>query len=122
VKILVCGDREWTDRAAILAVLRDLTHPGDIVIHGACRGADLLAKSCSIELGLVERGYPAKWTAYGLAAGPIRNQEMLDKEHPDLVVAFHPDLTKSKGTKDMILRAKEAGVPVRWFSRKGLDQ
>jgi uncharacterized protein YueI len=32
---------------------------------------------------------------------------MLDEEHLDFVVAFHPDVEKSKGTKDMIKRAKK---------------
>lgn len=53
---------------------------------------------------------PAKWKQYGKAAGTIRNQQMLD-EHPDIevVYAFHDDLPKSKGTKDMCQRADKAG-------------
>jgi len=121
MKLLVCGDRDWpwTYKQAILDILRTLTSPGDIIIHGACRGVDLIAKQCAKELGLEERGYPADWNRYGLAAGPIRNQEMLDKERPDLVLAFHPDLSMSKGTRDMVQRAKNAGVTVRWFRHKG---
>lgn len=48
------------------------------------------------------------------AAGPIRDQEMLDKGKPDLVVAF----LGNRGTADMVRRAREAGVPVR---RPGLE-
>lgn len=48
----------------------------------------------------------------GKAAGPIRNQHMLDGYHPDMVVFFHHDLSSSKGTKDMVERARKAGVPV----------
>jgi hypothetical protein len=54
---------------------------------------------------------PADWTKYGKAAGPIRNQEMLDMD-PDLVLAFHSDLDNSKGTKDMVARARKKGVKV----------
>jgi hypothetical protein len=32
--------------------------------------------------------YVAQWKKHGRAAGPIRNQRMLDKGKPDLVVAF----------------------------------
>jgi hypothetical protein len=42
---------------------------------------------------------PADWANHGKAAGPIRNRKMLDLK-PDLVLAFHADLTNSKGTKD----------------------
>ena len=37
--------------------------------------------------------YPVDWEKYGKAAGPIRNQQMIDKGKPDLVVAF-PGETK----------------------------
>ena len=48
---------------------------------------------------------PADWTKHGKAAGPIRNQKMLD-ECPDLVVAF----PGGKGTADMVRRAMKAGI------------
>jgi hypothetical protein len=49
----------------------------------------------------------AEWKKYGPAAGPIRNQRMLDWG-PDLVVAF----SGGKGTADMVRRARAAGVEV----------
>jgi DNA-binding MurR/RpiR family transcriptional regulator len=60
--------------------------------------------------------YPADWEAYGKAAGPIRNQRMLDEGKPDLVIAFS-DLPTTSGTYDMIKRAKAAGIPVYLVSR-----
>lgn len=54
----------------------------------------------------------ADWGQYGKAAGPIRNQQMLDEGQPTLVIAFHDDLENSKGTKDMVKRAKKAEVPI----------
>ena len=35
---------------------------------------------------------------------------MLD---PHLVVAFHRDISKSKGTKDMVKQAEKAGIKVQ---------
>lgn len=43
------------------------------------------------------------------AAGPIRNQHMLDIGKPDVVLAF----PGGRGTEDMIRRAEKAGVPVK---------
>ena len=37
---------------------------------------------------------------------------MLDEGKPDTVVYFHDNIERSKGTKDMVSRAKKAGLPV----------
>jgi hypothetical protein len=69
--------------------------------------ADFWARSRGIR---VERYY-ALWRTHGNAAGPIRNQKMLDNERPDIVIVFEG----GRGTADMIRRAKTAGVPIRRF-------
>ena len=115
MKVLVCGSRDWLDIEPIRKELSAL--PKDsIIIHGAARGADTLADQVAVELGLKVKVFPASWHRYGRAAGPIRNQKMLE-EHPDLVLAFCHDLTKSKGTADMIRRARLAKVKVKVVSR-----
>jgi hypothetical protein len=62
-------------------------------------------------LGIPVQPVPADWTTYGRAAGPIRNQRMLNEYHPNLVLAF-PD-PESRGTWDMVRRAEKANVEVR---------
>ncbi len=57
----------------------------------------------------------------GFAAGPIRNSFMLTEEHLpnepiDLVLAFSDDFAKSKGTRDMMRKARGAGILVEPFS------
>ncbi len=109
MRVLVCGDRDWTNENMIRYVLEKLgaTH----VIHGGCRGADQAAGRMADELGIPVTWLAANWTKYGKAAGPIRNEALLT-EDPDLVVAFHNNLARSRGTKDMVMRASEGGVPV----------
>lgn len=85
------------------------------VIEGDARGADRLAGEWAEEQGEQPLRFPADWEKYGRAAGPIRNQQMLDEGRPDLVLAFSRDITKSKGTKDMVTRAHKAGLPVYIF-------
>lgn len=109
--VLVCGDRNWTDEEAIRRELSRFP-AGTKVIHGAARGADELAALIAKKLGFETKAFPANWRKYGKAAGPIRNQRMLE-EHPDIVLAFHRDLSKSKGTADTVKRARAAGVKVR---------
>lgn len=81
------------------------------IIHGAARGADTIADICAQLLGYEIERYPANWDEHGRAAGPIRNQEMLDTGI-DLCIAFHYDLSNSKGTANMIRRCERAGIPV----------
>lgn len=108
MKVLICGDREWWNSKKIANRVKQLP-PNTIVIHGACRGADRIAGNAAFNRGLVVRQFPAQWSRYGSAAGPIRNKRMLD-EKPDLVIAFHSNLTESKGTKNMLMLAGKAGI------------
>jgi hypothetical protein len=111
MKVLVCGSRYWNDKESIRKEILRLKP--DVVIEGEANGADSLARQVAEELGIEVKPHRAKWEIYDRAAGPIRNQEMLDEEKPDLVLAFHHDLENSKGTKDMVQRARKAGVPVQ---------
>jgi hypothetical protein len=110
MRILVCGDRNWTNAEAIRFHLQKYEPSETTVIHGDCRGADRLAGAIARELGMEVESYPADWKKYGKAAGPIRNQQMLDDGKPDYVLAFHENIVASRGTRDMVERAKKAGV------------
>lgn len=117
MKVLICGDRNWDDLKAIQRWVDGLP-PDATVVHGGARGADMMVHKAIIlrnntgsHIRLIV--YTAHWEKYGRAAGPIRNQQMLDKE-PDLdrVFAFHNNLGESKGTKDMVSRARKRGILV----------
>src|SRR5262245_34019618 len=110
-RILVCGDRNWADPRPIRALLSQYPR-GTVVIHGAQRGADSIAGRLAHALGFEVEAYPADWRRYGKSAGPIRNKQMLTDGMPDEVHAFHSNIDWSRGTKDMVLRAREAHIPV----------
>ena len=118
MRVLCCGDRKWKDAELIRnALTRIGMYP--IIIEGECEGADLLARDVAEQIGFEVIPFPANWARYKLGAGPVRNQQMLDEGKPDLVLAFHDNLLgRSKGTKDMVLRAVIAGVPVRVIRHK----
>jgi hypothetical protein len=87
-----------------------------VIVHGGANGADQMADIWARLIGLPKRdirAFPAQWEKYGRAAGPIRNQQMLDEGKPHAAVAFHEDLSKSKGTKDMVNRLRKAGIPYK---------
>ena len=109
-RLLICGSRDWTDHNTIKSVLSNYSKE-IIVITGGCRGADTIAENVAKNLGMTVQVFNADWKKYGRAAGPIRNQKMLE-EKPDLVIAFHENLDNSKGTKDMVNRARKAGIEI----------
>jgi hypothetical protein len=119
MRLLVCGSRTWTDRSRLWQVLDQVvSEHGDgqvvTVIEGDARGADRLAGQLARERGWRLERYPADWTRQGRAAGFRRNARMLQQGRPDLVVAFTlGPLAESRGTADMVRRAREAGVPVQ---------
>lgn len=110
MRVLVCGDRNWTDRQSIHNYLVALKQAGyNEVIEGGARGADTIAGEEALKLHFSVNHFPAQWSKYGKAAGPIRNRVMLDQQ-PQLVVAFHNDLANSKGTAGCIREAKRRGI------------
>lgn len=116
-KVLICGDRDWTDYESIKSVILSLIkeHGGIIIVEGEADGADSIARDVGLELKQEVRGYPASWE-FGKPAGVFRNQKMLDFETPDMVIAFHKDLSKSRGTRDMIIRAAKAKIPYKIYN------
>lgn len=120
--ILLTGSRNWDDRDKMVRALhmvhsdlrekwKDGSHCKFTLIHGACRGADLMgAEIATSELKWDQIACPAQWnvvkngqTVFDRAAGVKRNQEMLKKYKPSTVVAFLRE--NSKGTRDTIERA-----------------
>jgi hypothetical protein len=110
VVVLVCGSRFYADYDKVVDYLKSIEVSQ--LLAGGCRGADTLAVRAARALGYPFLEFPADWQKFGKAAGPIRNQRMLDEGKPDLVVAFHENLSQSKGTSDMIRRAIKKGLPV----------
>lgn len=127
--VIVTGQRQALYETWKLVIDTALGTEAVTVIHGASRGIDTIA----------EGGYrwfprrnfvavPAQWEQFGNAAGPKRNEKMLDilkilRDHGyDVeVLAFHDDLANSKGTGHMVRIAKEAGIPVRHFTSDGKE-
>lgn len=110
--VLMCGDRNWNNFKVIDAVLSTFP-PNTEIVEGNCRGADKISGYLARKRGMIVHAESADWNTYDKGAGPIRNQEMLRKYKIDLVVAFHDNITKSKGTMDMITRATKAGILVK---------
>lgn len=120
MRVLVCGGRDFSDWAKLSKTLHDMfivydetpfphLPEGFVLIQGGAKGADSLADQWSHLYGVASLEFKADWKTHGKAAGPIRNQQMLDQGSPDLVIAF----PGGRGTADMVQRSKAAGIEVR---------
>lgn len=126
MRVLVCGSRTFNDKKLLYNTLdqfcidRGLQSEPDeygnwlpaglTIIEGTAKGADQLAGDWAIVNWVPLEEYPAQWDKFGRAAGPIRNQQMLDEGKPDVVIAF--PVGEARGTRHMLKIAKEAGVEV----------
>lgn len=109
-RVLVCGGRHYSDTERVFDVLNSYDADRNFtgLIQGGAPGADDAARRWA-EIGCLELlNFPANWRKHGKAAGPMRNQRMIDEGKPDLVIAF----PGGRGTADMVRRAKEAGIEV----------
>jgi hypothetical protein len=128
-RVLITGSRDWDKPEAITKAL-DLMHQAMVeanskridtvtlepelywftLVHGACpTGADKIADDWGKEKGVRIERHPAQWNEHGKAAGPIRNQQMVDKGA--LVVLGFPR-GQSKGTRGCLKMATDAGLLV----------
>lgn len=131
-RVLICGSRDWNDYQFMIKAMTKFIAKHDTpetIIEGCARGADKMAGHQWVEYinndpmgtgdiglgtgnGIMTEHYPANWDLHGKAAGPIRNQQMLTEGRPDAVIAFSKSLATSRGTADMVRRARKAGIPV----------
>jgi hypothetical protein len=109
-RVLVCGGRNYSNAMSVGSWLGGIRRDHGIaaIIEGGATGADKLARFYGEYAGIPVVTFNADWNAHGRAAGPLRNQRMIEEGKPDLVVAF----PGGRGTADMVRRAREAGIEV----------
>lgn len=138
MKVVITGDRDWTDEDLIRERLSRLP-AGTILIVGKARGADTIAEAIGRELGFTIVEEPPHWEVtdetpgwairyhhgrkYDVRAGAERNDRMLahlDGEPDALVIAFHDNLeTGSTGTKDCVGKARRRKLAVDHITHEG---
>ena len=133
--VLVTGSRHWDNIDAIRREFA-LLPKNTVVVHGACRGADSRADMVADECGFRTIPCPSHWKhsdeiwslvygpcepdckeVVGKAAGVIRNHFMLDTYLPALILAFHDNISKSRGTGDMVRYAIKKNFKVKLIEK-----
>ena len=108
MKTIIAGSRDITDYYTIEEGIQSCNICITEVVSGGARGIDSLGEQWARLRDIPVKRFPADWNKHGKAAGPIRNKQMV--EYADALIAFHKN--DSRGTADMIKRARERGLKV----------
>lgn len=110
MRCIVAGSRAGFTRAQVRAAIHASGWEGTItsVLEGGAPGVDRLGREWATESCLPVLTVPADWVQHGKAAGPRRNAKMA--ELADALIAVWDG--RSRGTKDMIDRARARGLKV----------
>ncbi len=113
MKVIIAGGRKFDDYDLLCKVcdhaLSLQLHSDIEIVSGAADGADLLGEKYASDKNYALMRFPADWKKYGKSAGYRRNDEMA--KYADALIAFWDG--KSKGTKNMIDKAKLNGLKVK---------
>jgi len=113
MKTIIAGTRTATAEQTWAALLScPWRHEITGTLCGMAAGADLHGKAWADANKIPVSKWPANWNVYGKAAGPIRNQQMVDRA--DALIAVWDG--QSRGTTDVIERAKASGLRVHVFN------
>lgn len=126
--ILVTGSRDWPEEKAyviekqLFKLIIDLgvrRYEDACVVAGGADGVDTWTRHICAREKIPFAEFPAPWDFFRMTlkanprpAGPIRNGWMIRWMRPDAVLAFHPYLPGSKGTKNCVEQARKAGVKI----------
>jgi hypothetical protein len=117
MRVIVAGAVAWNNTTAIRRELAKLP-PGTVVIHGDCAGADALAGEIATELGFTVEAMAknaADRSRFSKDSWKGLNERML-LSGADLVLAFHPDIEASRGSKHLVELPTHANIEVRVFA------
>jgi hypothetical protein len=113
MKVIIAGGREFNDydllKTKCDSILSEVNEPIAIV-SGKANGADSLGERYAKEKGYFVIPFPPDYKKYSPKVAPVmRNEEMA--KIADCLIAFWNG--KSRGTNDMITRAKAHSLKIR---------
>lgn len=117
MKIGVVGSRGFPhiELVGIRLFQCGFSFPDETIVTGGAKGVDEEAERFGQRYNLDVIVFEPDWDKHGKSAGPIRNQKIVDEV--EQIFAFWDG--ESNGTKDVIKKAMDAGVPVDVIIRQG---
>lgn len=121
--LLIAGSRSFEDRDLFNRVTEELIDGDErftIIVEGGATGADTMAREYAEAHDMKYEEFKPDWKHYGRAAGPKRNDKMVQfiKERNGTALYFWDE--ESKGTKQCIDSAKRKGIEISvWSTKRG---
>jgi hypothetical protein len=117
VKVIIAGGRNFTDYRTLCIAVKLSGFDNDYniteVVSGKARGADTIGEIYATLFDIHIEPFPADWDGPNKkAAGFIRNQQMADYCEPEVDGLIAMWDGESRGTLDMITRAKKRKLKV----------
>lgn len=111
MKTIVAGSRGITNIDLLNRAIRESNFKITEIVSGGADGVDSLGEQWALANEIPVKKFIPSWSIHGRAAGSMRNQVMA--EYADALIAVWDG--KSRGTADMIRRAKKEGLKVFVF-------
>lgn len=119
--LVVTGSRDFVNQAEFDLCMDKFMADKyfDMIVAGGCKGTDLMAKSYAARKRYYYAEFPIlswEWEVYPRAAGPMRNERMVNLMQPNHCVAFLLQGAANKGTKNCANICAERDIDVTYFN------
>jgi hypothetical protein len=108
MRTIIAGSRDINRAEVVFRAIERACFYITEVVSGHSGGVDLSGEDWARRNGVPVKLFKADWGLYGRSAGPRRNLQMA--KYADALIAVWDG--ESRGTQNMIKRAKEAGLRV----------
>lgn len=109
MKVIVAGSRSIKNYDLVEKAIKDSGFEVTEILSGCAGGVDELGEQYAARHNVKISYFQANWSTYGRSAGMVRNTDMA--KHAEALIAVWDG--KSVGTKDMIDKANQIGIPVK---------
>lgn len=108
MKVIIAGSRGIEDWRVVVDAIKESGFEVTEVVSGGARGVDRIGESYAMSNNLPIARFRPDWKEYGKSAGVRRNEEMAC--YAEALIAVWDGM--SRGTEDMISRARRVGLKV----------
>lgn len=111
MKVIIAGSRTINDMRIVHGAVEDsgwFDEITEVVSGKEPDGVDMLGEALADQFDIPIKPFPADWTKYGRAAGPIRNRQMAN--YADALILVWDG--KSSGSKSMLFEAQKRNLKI----------
>ena len=114
MKTIIAGPRDFLDFQFVKKTIQESGFIITEVVSGCAKGVDWMGEYWAALNGIPVKRFPAQWEYRGKAAGPIRNQVMVDYAKAAIIIVG------GRGSRDCWMKAKKGKnrTICCWYGRR----